>query len=218
MVTLLTTHGRFPSQMQLHAGALVSPVDVGLTRRQLCITSAAVLSLPIQRVSAEPAQLRLFTAPPEYGGFSMLVPATWKQLTLSPAGREVVGVYASFQDPEEASNTLGVYITDNIPQWCQDVRCLGTLQQRAAQLAGAAPGQRNQAARERRASDRVYYEIETLVGGGTAGRFGAAVECLGETVARGKRYQARATASLYSWKRPGTKDSLRACVASFTVL
>jgi hypothetical protein len=41
------------------------------------------------------------------GGFTLLVPAGWTQLQLSPAAREVAGVYASFRDPDEASNTLG---------------------------------------------------------------------------------------------------------------
>ena len=180
-------------------------------------TGTAVLaSAPCRPAAAEQQPLVLYRAPPADGGFSLQVPEKWVQLSLAPAAREVVGVYASWRDPEEASNTMGVYITD-APPGCTRIQDTGSLKERAAQLAGAAPGQRTQAARQRTGSGRVYYEVETLVGGGTAGRFGAAVEIIGETVAGGKRMQARATASLYSWRRPGTRDMLRACIASFAV-
>ena len=43
----------------------------------------------------------------EESGFTLLVPAGWTQLQLLPAAREVAGVFASFRDPAEASNTLG---------------------------------------------------------------------------------------------------------------
>ena len=184
-----------------------------------CVTSGTALMLafsPVQVAFGAPSS-RMFTASPQDGGFSLLVPAGWEQLQLQPEAREFVGVFASWRDPNEASNTLGVYITPVSEPW-SDIRSSGSLKQRAAQLAAAAPGQKTQAARERvDASGQRFYEVETLVGGGTAGRFGAAVEVLGETIYAGKRLQARATASLYSWRMPGTRDALRACIASFAV-
>jgi hypothetical protein len=187
--------------------------------RRRVTSGAALLAAftPAQLAIAAPLERRAFTAPQQDGGFSLDVPGGWEQLQLAPEARDVVGVFASWRDPDEASNTLGVYITPVSEQWT-DIRSAGTLQQRAAQLASAAPGQKTQAARERvDASGQRFYEIETLVGGGTAGRFGGAVEVLSETVYSGRRLQARATASLYSWRIPGTRDMLRSCVASFTV-
>ena len=58
----------------------------------------------------------------EDGGFTLLVPAGWTQLQLSPAAREVAGVYASFRDPDEASNTLGGALQPPKPQRMPDQR------------------------------------------------------------------------------------------------
>ena len=174
----------------------------------------------------------------EDGGFALLVPAGWTQLQLSPAAREVAGVFASFRDPTEASNTLGgacegrqrarsglrslrsppVFITD-APPGCRSMRDTGTVAEYAARLAGSAPGQSTELARERQdASGQLFYEVDTFVGGGTAGRFGSAIETLAQTVARGKFVQVRGTASAASWRKARTKAALRAAVASFTLL
>jgi len=178
----------------------------------------------------------------EDGGFALLVPAGWTQLQLSPAAREVAGVFASFRDPAEASNTLGgrsarlglrltartdssalvalptVFITD-APPGCRSMRDTGTVAEYAARLAGSAPGQSTELARERTdASGQLFYEVDTFVGGGTAGRFGSAIETLAQTVTRGKFLQVRGTASAASWRRARTKAALRAALASFTLL
>ena len=191
-----------------------------MTLGRRCVASGAALLVaftPANVVHGTVVARRTFTAPPQDGGFSLTVPDGWVQLSLAPEARDAVGVFASWRDPDEASNTLGVYITPVSDQW-SDIRSAGTLEERAAQLASAAPGQKTQAARERLdASGQRFYEVETLVGGGTAGRFGGAVEVLGETIVSGRRMQARATASLYSWRTPGTRDMLRACIASFKV-
>ena len=63
---------------------------------------------------------------------------------------------------------------------------------------------------------RDRYDVETKVGGGTAGRFGAAVELVGITVYGGKEYLVRATASGASW--PAQKKALRRAVESFRIL
>ena len=98
------------------------------------------------------------------------------------------------------------------------MRDTGTLAAFAARLAASAPGQRTERARERTdAAGQLFYEVDTLVGGGTAGRFGAAVETLGQAVARGKLVQVRGTASLSSWRKPLTKAALRAAVTTFSV-
>ena len=59
------------------------------------------------------------------------------------------------------------------------------------------------------------YDVETKVGGGTAGRFGSAVELVGITVYGGKEYLVRATASATSW--PEERTRLRHAVESFTL-
>ena len=110
-----------------------------------------------------------------------------------------------------------MFISD-APAGSRSVRDTSTLAAFAARLASAAPGQRTERARERTdASGQLFFEVDTLVGGGTAGRFGAAVETLGQTVARGKVLQVRGTASLASWRKPLTKAALRAAVTSFAV-
>ena len=100
------------------------------------------------------------------------------------------------------------------------MRDTGTVEEYAARLAGSAPGQSTELARERQdaASGQLYYEVDTFVGGGTAGRFGSAVETLAQTVARGKFVQVRGTASAASWRKARTKAALRAAIASFTLL
>jgi hypothetical protein len=111
-----------------------------------------------------------------------------------------------------------VFVSD-APAGCRSVRDTGTLAALAARLATAAPGQRTESARERTdAAGQLFYEVDTFVGGGTAGRFGAAVETVGVTVARGKVLQVRGTASLSSWRRPRTKATLRAAISSFAVV
>ena len=111
-----------------------------------------------------------------------------------------------------------MFVSD-APAGCRTVRDTGTLAALAARLASAAPGQRTEAARERTdAAGQLFYEVDTFVGGGTAGRFGAAVETVGVTVARGKVLQVRGTASLSSWRRPRTKATLRAAITSFAVV
>jgi len=113
-----------------------------------------------------------------------------------------------------ADCVAAVFVTP-APPGCASVSCSGSLAEQAAKLAGAAPGQRTQRAVERRdAAGTLFYEVETLVGGGTAGRFGAAVEVLGTAVVDGRQVQVRATASYSSWNRAGTRALLRACVSS----
>ena len=99
------------------------------------------------------------------------------------------------------------------------MRDTGTFAEYAARLAGSAPGQSTELARERQdASGQLFYEVDTFVGGGTAGRFGSAIETLAQTVARGKYVQVRGTASAASWRKARTKAALRAAVASFALL
>tara|TARA_B110000977_G_scaffold6631_1_gene9268 strand:+ start:793 stop:1020 length:228 start_codon:yes stop_codon:yes gene_type:complete len=61
----------------------------------------------------------------------------------------------------------------------------------------------------------VTYDVETKVGGGTAGRFGAAVELVSVTVYDEKEYLIRATASGASWN--AQKNTLRRAVTSFKI-
>lgn len=78
------------------------------TSRRRLAGGAAVLLLLGDGGSGEAALAAAATRyTDEDGGFSLLVPAGWTQLQLSPAAREVAGVFASFRDPGEASNTLG---------------------------------------------------------------------------------------------------------------
>ena len=88
--------------------------------------------------------------------------------------------------------------------------------------ADSAPRQFNVGKRQRKtsiggASKEVWtYDVETKVGGGTAGRFGSAVELVGITVYGGKEYLVRATASATQW--PKMKSTLRRAVESFAIV
>jgi len=80
-------------------------------RRQL-LAATLLLAAPsssAQRAALAPASApgssALYTDPD--GLFAVLVPAGWEALELSPLSREVLGVYASWRDPGEPSNTLG---------------------------------------------------------------------------------------------------------------
>ena len=70
--------------------------------------------------------------------------------------------------------------------------------------------------RRRRGKPAQTYDVETKVGGGTAGRFGSAVELVGITVYGGREYLVRATASAAAW--PAEKARLRRAVESFRIL
>ena len=98
----------------------------------------------------------------------------------------------------------------------------GTLDAVAALRADSAPRQQCVGKRRRRTDvgdagrTAQTYDVETKVGGGTAGRFGSAVELVGITVYGGREYLVRATASAAAW--PAEKARLRRAVESFRIL
>ena len=92
-----------------------------------------------------------------------------------------------FKDPLDEASTLAVFVTRGVRE--RDVASrYGTLDEDARRRADAAPNQKTIGKRIVRVSvprgdgaGRVVveaHEIETEVGGGTAGRFGAAVELI----------------------------------------
>jgi hypothetical protein len=98
----------------------------------------------------------------------------------------------------------------------------GSLEKVAAGRADSAPRQFTIGKRKRKTrvgsggeATALTYDAETKVGGGTAGRFGSAVELVGITVYAGKEYLVRATASAASW--PEEKARLRRAVESFQI-
>jgi hypothetical protein len=143
-------------------------------------------------------------------------PSGWSALEDVSSARSV-GVDASFKDFNDEASTLAVFITD-VKQLSARER-YGTLEEDARLRAESAPNQRTIGKKtvEVRVGDRACegHQIETLVGGGTAGRFGAAVELVKIWIdpKSGKEYLIRATASRSSW--PRAKASLRRSVDSF---
>ena len=89
-----------------------------VTSRRRLVSGAAALMLLSDAGAAtalSPFALVATRYTDKDSGFTMLVPAQWTQLQLSPAAREVAGVYASFRDPDEASNTLGGALRPSAP-------------------------------------------------------------------------------------------------------
>jgi hypothetical protein len=138
------------------------------------------------------------------------------------ASARTVGVDASFKDPLDEASTLAVFVTRGVRE--RDVASrYGTLDEDARRRADAAPNQKTIGKRIVRVSvprgdgaGRVVveaHEIETEVGGGTAGRFGAAVELIRVWVADGSEWCVRATASKSAW--PRVRGELRRAVDSF---
>jgi hypothetical protein len=147
-------------------------------------------------------------------------PSGWCALSDLTSAR-TVGVDASFKDPRDEASTLAVFIT-SVSDGVTSQRDRGTLDFVAAQRADSAPRQTTVGKRIRETSVGdgktrvVSYDVETKVGGGTAGRFGAAVELVGITVYGGQEYLVRATASGSSW--PAQKNKLRRAVESFRIV
>ena len=146
-------------------------------------------------------------------------PSGWCKLTDVSSARSV-GVDASFKNPRDEASTLAVFISDAGSR--RSVADQGSLDKVAASRADSAPRQFNVGKRKRKTkvgengTEALTYDVETKVGGGTAGRFGSAVELVGITVVGGKEYLIRATASASSW--PEERSRLRRCVESFRIL
>jgi len=142
-------------------------------------------------------------------------PAGWIQNNLTLQGRSY-GVDCSFYNPRDRAVTLAVF-TKSVPG-VRSIEGEGSLRAVAEQIASAAPGQKNVGQRRRSmmlnsGKQLTVYEVETEVGGGTAGRFGSAVELLAIVVADEREYTVRATASGGSWKE--VSSLLRQAVRSF---
>lgn len=146
-------------------------------------------------------------------------PSGWCRLSDVSSARSV-GVDASFKNPRDEASTLAVFISDAGSR--RSVADQGSLDKVAASRAESAPRQFNVGKRKRKTkvgeggTEALTYDVETKVGGGTAGRFGSAVELVGITVWGGKEYLIRATASASSW--PEERARLRRCVESFRIL
>jgi hypothetical protein len=80
--------------------------SAGLAALLLCGGSAPALSAPAPALLSSPPFVSSFADDGDAAAFSVGVPVGWTQLQLAPAAREV-GIFASFRDPSEASNTLG---------------------------------------------------------------------------------------------------------------
>ena len=128
-------------------------------------------------------------------------PSGWCKLTDVSSARSV-GVDASFKNPRDEASTLAVFISDAGSR--RSVADQGSLDKVAASRADSAPRQFTVGKRSRKTkvgdngTEALTYDVETKVGGGTAGRFGSAVELVGITVVGGKEYLIRATASASS--------------------
>ena len=116
--------------------------------------------------------------------------------------------------PLDEASTLAVFISD--AAGARSVADRGSLEKVAAsRRLGAATGSwASESARPQSATgaEALTYDVETKVGGGTAERFGSAVELVGITVHGGKEYLIRATASASAW--PAERARLRRAVES----
>ena len=174
--------------------------------------------------AVDPSGWNMLTAGEDTLGcrYEMEWPSGWCALSDLSSAR-AVGVDASFKDPRDEASTLAVFVS-RVGDEVRSQRDRGSLDAVAASRADSAPRQANIGKRERRTSVGggggsnavATYDVETKVGGGTAGRFGAAVELVGITVYGGKEYLVRATASGASW--PAQKKALRRAVESFRIL
>jgi len=130
----------------------------------------------------------------------------------------VVGVDCSFKDPRDEASTLAIFI-NTLPSNQRTLKdAYDSLDTKAKQMALSAKNQRTKR-KERYTKQGIgeAWEIETEVGGGTAGRFGAAVELISLFVINEKvEVIVRATASLSSWKK--VRKELRECVRSFELV
>ena len=149
--------------------------------------------------------------------YSIEFPERFAALTDVSSAR-VVGVDCSFKDPRDEASTLAIFINTLPP----DKRTLKdsyvSIDSKAKQMALSAKNQRTKR-KEKYTKQGVgeIWEIETEVGGGTAGRFGAAVELISLFIVNEKvEVTVRATGSLSSWKT--LKKELRECVRSFELL
>jgi hypothetical protein len=149
--------------------------------------------------------------------YSIEFPERFAALTDVSSAR-VVGVDCSFKDPRDEASTLAIFI-NTLPS---DQRTLKdayvSLDTKAKQMALSAKNQRT-IRKEKYTKSGIgeTWEIETEVGGGTAGRFGAAVELISLFVINEKlEVTVRATASLSSWKK--VRKELRECVRSFELI
>ena len=158
-------------------------------------------------------------------------PSGWCSLTDVKSARGV-SVDASWKDPRDEASTLAIFITSGVA--ARDVRGkYGSIDANARVRAESAPNQMTIGARTssidappNRSTGRrrrlETHDIETKVGGGTAGRFGSAIELVrifivpGEGDGENWEVLIRATASASAW--PRVKTRLRAAAASFRFL
>jgi hypothetical protein len=130
----------------------------------------------------------------------------------------VVGVDCSFKDPRDEASTRAIFI-NTLPSNQRTLKdAYDSLDTKAKQMALSAKNQRTKR-KEKYTKQGIgeAWEIETEVGGGTAGRFGAAVELISLFVINEKvEVTVRATASLSSWKK--VRKELRECVRSFELV
>ncbi|KAK3245641.1 hypothetical protein CYMTET_44801 [Cymbomonas tetramitiformis] len=149
--------------------------------------------------------------------YSLRAPLGWTPLELKPVARQF-GVDATFFDPLDPAATLAVYVK-KVPG-INSIEDEGTLDDLAFTLANAAPRQENVGKLIRKYShnqrQRTAYEIATAVGGGTAGRFGSAVELVSVFVEDQLEYTVRITCAGPKWLK-NQKNLLR-YIRSFTFL
>jgi hypothetical protein len=151
--------------------------------------------------------------------YSIQWPSGWCALSDLSSAR-TVGVDNSWKDPSDEASTLAVFVSIVAPSIKSQLD-RGTIDSVAKTRAESAPrqvtsGKRTRKTRVGSSGKATTYDVETKVGGGTAGRFGQAVELVAITVYGGKEYLVRATASGSSWNTQ--KQALRTAVESFEIL
>ena len=128
-----------------------------------------------------------------------------------------VGVDFSSKDPSDEASTLAIFVQSVKEKTLEEK--YEAIEYKAKQIAQSAKNQRTIRTEKYRTTIGLNaWEIETEVGGGTAGRFGAAIELISfffVQTNKKENYEVliRATASLSSWIK--VREELRECVRTF---
>lgn len=158
------------------------------------------------RVSTQPSTSANGIATP---GLSFSFPAGWVVLKEPPVQ---YGVLFSSINPDEPGETVAVYAAPLATSGpVSSAAALG------ASLASVAANGELASAQDVTVDGRRYARVAVLVGGGTAGRFGAAVELRSATIYGDQVYFLRATATRSRWLDPALdiQRQLNEAIVSF---
>mmetsp|Transcript_57712 Transcript_57712/g.182809 ORF Transcript_57712/g.182809 Transcript_57712/m.182809 type:complete len:301 (-) Transcript_57712:2099-3001(-) len=146
------------------------------------------------------------------GEFKLEWPSGWQELQdVNPE----ISVKASYINPDEPGETFAIFVVDTDKGSMQE---FGTPAAYGKFVASQAPNYACKKAGSHTSNGVLYYDLLMVAGGGTAGRFGSAVEVLSIGIRRGKEYTARGSATTFRYSKRSVKGALDAAVGSFEIL